>query len=111
EGLIATDEHGLITTVNAYSLECLGFAEHELIGSWFPKTVNAVDQHGRPIDKMARPVIKALTTGHTISQSAHYLRKDGSMVPVFITVSPIVENDMPTGAIEIFRDLTKEKQL
>jgi signal transduction histidine kinase len=33
------------------------------------------------------------------------------MLPVFITVSPIVEQGVPTGAIEIFRDLTKELQL
>jgi two-component system, OmpR family, sensor histidine kinase VicK len=111
EGLIATDEHGQITMVNAYAADCLGYQEEELLGQWFPKTIMAVDQHSQPIEKMRRPIIKALTTGRTVSESAHYLRKNGSMVPVFITVSPILVDEMPTGAIEIFRDLTKEQQL
>jgi two-component system phosphate regulon sensor histidine kinase PhoR len=111
EGLIATDENGLITTINSYALRALGYEEKELIGSWFPKTITAVDQHSRPIEKMARPIIRALTTGEPISEHTHYLRKNGSMMPVFLTVSPIMVNDIPTGAIEVFRDTTKEREL
>jgi two-component system phosphate regulon sensor histidine kinase PhoR len=33
------------------------------------------------------------------------------MMPVFLTVSPIMVNDIPTGAIEVFRDTTKEREL
>jgi two-component system sensor histidine kinase VicK len=111
EGLIASDEHGQITMVNAYTLESLGFSEDELIGTWFPKAITAVDPHSRPIEKMARPIIKALTTGNTVTETTHYLRKDGSMMPVLLTVSPVVIDSVPTGAIEVFRDLTKEQQL
>jgi PAS domain S-box-containing protein len=111
EGLIELDEHGHIVTINPYATEALGYTEAELDGAWFPGTIPAVDRYGQPVDQLNRPLIRALTTGQPVSDYTHYLRKDGSVFPVFVTVSPILINDMPTGAIEVFRDLTKEQQL
>lgn len=111
EGLVATNERGEITTVNHYALNSLGVTSGELIGAWFPKAIVAVDQHMRPLDQVARPVFRALTTGRTVSEHLYYLRKDGRAMPVFVTVSPILIDNQPVGAIEVFRDLTHEQQL
>lgn len=111
EGLIVTDEQGKITTVNPYALNTLGYEAHELIGTWFPKSIVAVDQRSQPISQLDRPIIHALTTGQAVSNTMLYRRKDGGIIPVFITVSPILINDQPSGAIEVFRDLTEEKRL
>ena len=111
EGLIATDDQGKITMANDYALTALGHTHESLIGTWFPKTVIAVDQYSRPLPTLVRPIIKALTTGHTISEYTYYLKRDGSLMPVLITVSPVLVNGVPSGAIEVFRDLTKEQQL
>lgn len=111
EGLIVTDVHGDITTVNKYAVEALGYAEAELLGNWLPKTIVVVDQYSQPVDQLSRPIIKCLTTGKTVSARTHYLTKNGDVLPVHITVSPIIINDLPTGAIEVFRDLTSEQQL
>ncbi|MEY3220079.1 MAG: hypothetical protein RIT27_1436 [Pseudomonadota bacterium] len=35
-----------------------------------------------------------------------FWRRDGSFFPVEYTVSPIIENDKPTGAVVVFRDIT-----
>jgi PAS domain S-box-containing protein len=111
EGLIELDEHGHIITINPYALKSLGYHENELIGTWFPGTVIAVDRYGQPLDQLNRPLLRALTTGQPISDYVYYLCKDGSIMPVSITVAPILIDDRPKGAIEIFRDLTKEQQL
>jgi two-component system sensor histidine kinase VicK len=111
EGLVVTDEQGQITTVNSYALRCLGFAEHELIGKWLPKVIIAVDQFGRPLNQLTRPSVRALTTGQTVSDSIYYLTSLGEPLPVHVTVSPIMVGDTPTGAIEVFQDLTREHQL
>jgi PAS domain S-box-containing protein len=111
EGLVVTDEHGAITIVNSYALSVLGYTEEELIGKWMPKSIVAVDPYGRTLSTLARPIIKALTAGHAISSYSHYLTKSGSVIPVHITVSPILVGNRPTGAVEVFRDLTKEQQL
>lgn len=111
EGLIVTDEHGRITTTNAYALESLGYNEGELVGQWFPKVILAVDKHSRPMEPLSRPVLRALTSGRTVSDYMHYIKRDGLLMPVLATVSPVLIDDRPAGAVEVFRDLTKERQL
>lgn len=112
EGLVELDERGHIVTINPYAVAALGYeSDTELIGTWFPGTVVAVDRHGIPIDQLARPLVRALTGGKPVSDYTYYQRRDGTAFPVFITVSPILIDDVPTGAIEVFRDLTKEQQL
>ena len=111
EGLITIDMNGEITTINRYAVESLGYTEEELVGSWFPKMFRAVDQYHQPIDQLARPIIRALTSGQAVSERLYYLKKDGTPMPVFVTVSPILMHDRPIGAVEVFRDLTQEHEL
>ncbi len=111
EGLIAMDINGQITTINHYAVNSLGYDEDELIGAWFPKVFQAVDQYHQPIDQLARPIIRALTSGQAVSERLYYIKKDGTHMPVFVTVSPILMHGRPIGAIEVFRDLTQEHEL
>ena len=111
EGLIVTNEHGQITTVNSYALNCLGYTEEELVGKWLPKTIIATDRDAKPLRQMDRPSVKALSTGRIISDFTHYLSREGNAIPVRVTVSPIMASGIPMGAIEVFQDLTREQQL
>jgi PAS domain S-box-containing protein len=111
EGLIVIDEQGIITRVNTYALTALGYQEDQLLGQWFPKAITAVNKLGQPVDRLARPITRALTTGETVTDYTYYQRQDGSIIPVTITVSPILMYGRPAGAIEVFRDLTKDLQL
>jgi two-component system sensor histidine kinase VicK len=111
EGLIVLDDHGSITTINDYALRSLDYTREELLGRWFPGTIIAVDQFSRPIDPLLRPIIRALTTGQTVSDHMYYLKPNEDIMPVFVTVSPILIDGKPIGAIEVFRDLTLERQL
>jgi signal transduction histidine kinase len=63
------------------------------------------------LTKLDQPLTRALATGRPISERTHYLKRGGSIMPVFTTVSPILVNGRHTGAIEVFRDLTGEQQL
>lgn len=111
EGLIAIDAEGFITAVNPYALKALGYNEDELMGHWYSGVITAVDQYQQPLDNLSRPVVRALTTGEAISEQTYYLRKDGSVMPIFLTVSPILIAGRPSGVIELFRDMTTDKQL
>jgi PAS domain S-box-containing protein len=110
EGIIATDVSGQITRVNDAALAILGFREEELLGAWFPGQIVATYEDGSAIDMMDRPVTKAILSGQTVTTRTSYRRKDGSLVPVSLTVSPIMYKNKPTGAIEIFRDITHDIQ-
>lgn len=106
EGIIATDDNGRITRINPAALTLLGYKREELLGTWFPATIVATYDDGSAIDMMDRPVTRAFLTGKTVSARTSYRRKDGSLMPIALTVSPIMHDNRPTGAIEIFRDIS-----
>jgi PAS domain S-box-containing protein len=108
QGVIATDEDSKIIRINQIALDMLGYRKNELIGEWFPKKVIAVYEDNTPIDQVDRPIARAFIVGEAISEHMYYKRKDGSRIPVAVTVSPILLRGKPIGAIEIFRDTTLE---
>lgn len=108
EGMIATDEKGVITRVNKVASDILGKSKNELVGKHFPKTVIALHENGNPIDIYERPITQAFLTGKTVSGQICYRNKNGQSVPVYATVSPVILAGRPIGAIEVFRDLSAE---
>jgi PAS domain S-box-containing protein len=111
DGAIATDEFGKITRINPTALKILGYKEKEMIGKWFPSVIINVDEDGLPLSLIDRPITRAFLTGATVSERAYFQRKNGNRLPVAITVAPIIHNERPIGAIEVFRDITLELEI
>jgi two-component system, OmpR family, sensor histidine kinase VicK len=111
EGLIATDEYGNITNCNEVAAELLGRKPPDLIGKWFPRAVAVTDEYGKLMPPDERPISRALTTGKIVAANAMYQRPDGSTFPVSMTVSPVVVDGRPIGAVEVFRDISREREL
>jgi PAS domain S-box-containing protein len=111
EGAITTDEFGKITRVNPVAQRLLGYTEDELLGSWFPKKIIALTEDNLPMSLIERPITKAFLTGDSVSEKMCYRRKNGERLPVSISVSPILLNGKPLGAIEVFRDITVEQEI
>lgn len=111
DGAIATDEFGKITRINPTALRILGFSEKEVLGAWFPKKIVSVTEQDSEVNLIDRPITRAFLTGKTISQKMFYRKKNGQKIPVDITVSPIILNGKPVGAIEVFRDITLESEV
>lgn len=111
DGAIATDEFGRITRINQAALDIIGYKEKEVIGAWFPKAIPSYYENGQPISLMDRPITRAFLTGKPVVNRSLYKVKDGSLLPVSMTVSPLVLADRPIGAIEVFRDITQEYEI
>ena len=111
DGAITTDEFGKITRINPTAQAILGYSEAEALGKWFPKLCTAYDESGAAIALIDRPVTRAFVTGNIISEKIHYKTKDGTLIPVSMTISPIMVNDQPVGCIEIFRDISREYEI
>jgi PAS domain S-box-containing protein len=111
DGAIATDEFGKITRINPTALKILGFSEREMIGAWFPKKIVSVHESGEPVSLIDLPITRAFLTGKTITEKTYYRKKNGQIIPVAITVSPIMLQGKPVGAIEVFRDITLEFEI
>jgi len=111
DGAISTDEFGKITRVNPVAQRILGYKESELIGEWFPKKIVAVNVNDQPINLIDRPITKAFLTGQSVSEKMYYKHKDGHFFPVSVSVSAIILDGKPLGAIEVFRDITLEEEV
>lgn len=111
DGAVTTDEYGRITRLNPIAQNILGYTEKEALGSWFPKLFAAFNDIGQAIPLIERPVTRAFVTGKIISERLHYKTKDGVLIPIAMTISPIMVKSQPVGCIEIFRDVTKEYEI
>ncbi len=111
DGAIATDEFGHITRINPTALSILRLTLEEALGKWFPRIIVIVRPDGTPIPLAERPIVKMFLTGKVVSEKVQYLAKDGHVVPVSVTVSPIILDGRPVGAIEVFRDVTAEEEI
>lgn len=113
DGVIATDEKGNITVINEVACESLGWERNEILHQSIVKAVPMVSEDGKIIPLEERPMTKVLTLGKEMvtSQTTYYLRKDKSKLPVYFTVTPIVLGGKTVGTIEVFRDITREKQV
>lgn len=108
EGVVATDETGTITRMNRTARKLLGLQRADALHKRFADVIVPVHDNGTPLDAFERPVVKAFQTGNTVSTRTLYRLKDGALLPVQVTVSPIIFRGRPIGAIEVFRDLTSE---
>ena len=111
DGAIATDEYGHITKINPAALDILGIKLENALDQWFPKIITAVRADDTPVPLIERPIFKMFLTGKPVSEKLLYRSKRGKIIPIYSTVSPIIFNDKPVGAIEVFRDITLENEV
>ncbi|HXH27143.1 MAG TPA: ATP-binding protein [Candidatus Acidoferrum sp.] len=111
EGLIIFDKHARIIRVNAAARETLGLAENELLGQPFDKVLIAYDETDKLIPLNKRPMARTIAEKRVVSQQLRYQRRDGSLFDAQVTNSPLIINGKLDGVIEIFRDITKEKEI
>lgn len=110
-GAIATDEFGKIMRINDKALQILGFRRSELLGQWYPRKIVAFTEENEEVELIDRAITKAFLTGEAVSEKTYYRRKNGQKVPVAETVSPIILEEKPVGAINILRDITLEYEV
>src|SRR3989344_5302487 len=116
DGIIATDEKGSITVINKVAEKLLDIKSEKVIGKVFSEVLLLEDEKGVSIPLQKRPISMALagtttTTTTTAGSAYYYARKDKTKFPVAIMVTPIILDEKIIGAIEVFRDITQEKEI
>ncbi len=111
DGAITTDEFGRITRVNPSASKMFGYKQSNLIGKPYLKTIQAFSMDGTPLTVVDRPITKAFLTGEASQGKLYMQSKKGINIPVAVSVSPIMVNNKPIGAIEIIRDITIETEV
>jgi PAS domain S-box-containing protein len=115
DGVIATDNETNIIVMNPAAENILGWKKEEVIGRKLVDIVAVVDDKGVPVPESERPIIKAISDMKpfvtSINSNYNYLAKDGKKIPVFLNATPVAVNGKLIGAINIFRDITHEKDI
>lgn len=115
DGVIATDKEGKIILMNQAAHNMLGLTQEEIEDKTLFEVVSMVDEMGNLLVHEKRPTYLALsgitTTSLTSDPTYYYVRKDKTTFPIAIKVSPILSNKKIMGAIEVFRDITKEREI
>jgi PAS domain S-box-containing protein len=113
DGVIATDRKGRVIQMNRVAEKLLGWKNVDFIGKQLSEALSAYNDQGDVVPLKKRPIQIALVTGKTTTTAINYFykRKDGTKLPVAITVSPILLDNNIIGAIEVFRDITREKKI
>ena len=112
DGVISVNDKGEVIYVNKQAVTLLGFGGEELIGKLLWKKILMMDEKYQEIEIDKRPIRMALFTRKRIYENFHYYKsKDGRFIPVSITATPLVMHDMVIGGVDVFRDITKEREV
>jgi PAS domain S-box-containing protein len=106
DAIISKDLNGVIATWNKGAERLFGYLEQEAVGK--PITMLIPDQHR---DEETR-ILERIRGGERIDHfETMRRRKDGSMVSISLTVSPITDGlGRIVGASKIARDITEQKR-
>ncbi len=105
-GLLTVDEAGVVTRVNPAAESILGFGETELLG----KSLATITAGG--MEELAQVVLPVAGGGEPVPRGEIEISRQGEIVPLGLNVNPVItENGAYNGAIVIFTDLTKEKEM
>jgi diguanylate cyclase (GGDEF)-like protein/PAS domain S-box-containing protein len=112
EGICSLDAEGRPSFVNPAAAATLGYSPEELIGTSSYAVWHSHHADGQPhTDEAESPIYQTLTQGisHT-SDGDYFQNKEGTLLPVTYTSSPIIEHRKVVGAVLTFRDITERKQ-
>jgi PAS domain S-box-containing protein len=108
DGILELDAEGRIVLVNAVAEKLSGYSRHELVGQSVDIMVPS-ELRAKHIDHRAsywnHPVTRPMGSGLNL----HIQRKDGTRVPVEISLSP-VKYDSDVRITAIIRDITERKR-
>ncbi len=115
DGVIVIGRNGIIILMNRSAEKLLGWTNRKSIGEKWFQILKREDEKGNPILPEKGAIKKALTGGVTTlpspTDSHLYVRKNGTKFPVSRTVSPIMIDKKVVGAVLVFHDVTKDKEL
>ncbi len=111
DGIFGIDRDGRILFVNAAAATMLGLPRAEIQGQDATRLLLSPPDGGPAERADEAPLLRALTSGRAeTSDTECFRRADGSPFPVEYAVTPLLFAETPTGAVVVFRDITKRRE-
>ncbi len=110
EGIYAFDCDGIVTFMNPAAEQMLGWKQAELAGQNMHDVIHFQDADGNPVPAEKCPILAVLRSGKILKVDDDvFTRRDGLMLPVSYTSSPIISDGQILGAVLTFHDITERK--
>jgi PAS domain S-box-containing protein len=111
DGIFGIDRDGRILFVNAAAANMLGLPPAEIRGQDATRLLLCLPDGSYAERADEAPLLRALTSGRAeVSDTECFRRSDGRPFPVEYAVTPLLLADTPTGAVVVFRDITKRRE-
>lgn len=108
DGVIAIDGKGVVQLINPAAQELLGWGKQDALMLHYSTILKLHDEQGKAVDPTTDPIDQVLNTNQQARSSRLIaLTESGKKLSLSIAVSPI--GSMGSGAIIVFRDVTKER--
>ncbi|MCX6780478.1 MAG: ATP-binding protein [Candidatus Magasanikbacteria bacterium] len=111
DGVVATDKNGAIIFVNKAAQEMIAW-DDSMVGKRLGDISLLSDETGKHVSIEKHPLHQCLVKRKKIiSTNYHFVKKGQMDLAVYISAMPIFLKDEIIGAIEVFRDITQEKEI
>lgn len=111
EGIYVLNEEGKLVFMNPEAERLLGWTEAELLGRNIHNIIHGQNRDGTPLSEADCGIHNVLMTGITYqSDDQVFVRRNGTLIPVSITASAIIENNKATASVTVFQDITLRKR-
>lgn len=108
DGVVSVDTQGVIQLINPAAQRIIGWGKDDAVGLSYKSVVKLNDKSDKPITPQEDPVARVLSTGQEVHSEDYSITTEaGKKVLLSLIVSPI--GTPSSGAIMVFRDMTKEK--
>ncbi len=112
EGLYVMDGQGTITFMNPEAERLLGWTMDELNKKGAHNLVHFRKADGTVLPFESCEIHNVINTGKSfVSSDGVFVRKDGTVFPVSVVSSPLIENGIITASVTAFRDISQRKEL
>jgi PAS domain S-box-containing protein len=110
EGLCVLDSDDRLLLLNQAAVRLLGYGEDELRGRLFHAAIGEPASARRPTSERDSAIQRARAEQAQITVAEDvFVRKDGTLLPVAYSVSPLEVASGGTGLVVVFRDATDER--
>ncbi|MFA6424135.1 MAG: ATP-binding protein [Candidatus Magasanikbacteria bacterium] len=111
DGVVATDNTGAIIFINKVAEEMLSWTG-AVIGEKLGEISLLTNANGEHISIEKHPLHLSLETKkQVVTKDYRFVREGKVDLAVYISATPVILKDEVVGAIEVFRDITKEKEI
>lgn len=108
DGVIAINDQGQIELINPAAQQIVGWGNQDALTLDYKSVLHLLTKTGSEVEKADDPILQVLTTNQPIKRDDLQVQTNsGKKLTIEIVVSPI--GYIGSGAIIVFRDITKEQ--